>query len=121
MARREIKVLSEPPRDEHIAACGLFCTNCGAFKRNRCPGCQVGPRFHSCPVRVCVAGKGITTCADCPDFRAPRNFKECPTLNSFIARVFSVLFRSDRPGALALLRDQGRTAYLAAKRQSGKM
>jgi hypothetical protein len=35
--------------------------------------------------------------------------------------AFALLFRSNRPAALALLRDQSEDAYLAAKRQSAKM
>jgi hypothetical protein len=41
-------------------------------------------------------------------------------VNSWIAKLFRLIFRSKRPEALALLRDQGREAYLAAKRASGK-
>jgi hypothetical protein len=115
-----LPVLSQPPADEHIAACGLFCTNCGAFKRQRCKGCQVEPAFKCCPVRQCCADKSITVCADCSDFRSPRDFRECKKVNSFVAKIFALIFRSNRPGALAMLRDQGREAYLQEKRASGK-
>jgi hypothetical protein len=115
-----LPVLSQPPADAHVAACGLFCTNCGAFIKGRCQGCQVQPGFSCCPVRKCCADKGITICADCSEFRAPRDFRECKKLNSVVAKLFSLIFRSNRPAALALLRDGGREAYLQAKRASGK-
>jgi len=114
-------VLSRPEAGEHVAACGLFCSNCGKFKSGRCQGCQVEPGFRSCPVRGCCAGRGLTSCAGCSDFAAPRDFRECGKLNSWLAKVFSFIFRSDRPGALTLLRDKGQAAYLECKRATGKM
>ena len=113
--------LSSPPADAHIAACGLFCTNCGAFKKGKCAGCQIGPRyFRKCAVRACCAEKGITTCAECDEFGAPRDYRECAKLNTFVARVFSLFFGSDRPAALAMLRDRGRDIYIEEKLKSGK-
>ena len=115
-----LPILSQPSADAHIAACGLFCTNCGAFQRGRCQGCQIAPPFSCCPVRGCCVEKKITTCADCDEFRAPRDYRECKKVNSWIAKIFRFIFRSNRPEALTLLRDQGREAYLAAKRASGR-
>lgn len=109
-----------PPPDAHIAACGLFCTNCPPFRKGRCKGCQVQPPFASCPVRRCCVEKGIATCAACDAFAAPRDFRECKKLNSFIAKVFALVFRSNRPAALTLLRDQGLDAYLVEKRATGR-
>jgi hypothetical protein len=114
-------VISQPPNDAHIAACGLFCSNCGKFKKGRCQGCQVQPGYAQCATRKCVIEKGIHNCAACPQFAAPRDFRECGKIHNFIARIFALLFGSDRPGALTMLRDQGEGAYLAAKRASGKM
>jgi hypothetical protein len=116
-----VQVLSTPPADAHIAACGLFCSNCGKYKSDRCKGCQTEPGFSRCPVRACVVEKGITSCADCADFAAPRDYRECPKLNNFMSKIFSFVFRSDRVGALTLLRDEGEDAYLTAKGASGKM
>jgi hypothetical protein len=115
------RVLSEPDPGAHVSACGLFCTNCGKFKAGKCKGCQVAPAFECCPVRTCCEQRIITTCAQCTDFAAPRSYRECPKVNSFIARVISFFTRSDRPAALALLRDMGLEGYLAEKRASGRM
>lgn len=115
------QAISTPAPDAHIAACGLFCSSCGKFKREKCEGCQSKPGFSRCLVRACVVEKGITTCAECPDFAAPRDYRECPKLNNFMSKIFSFVFRSDRIGALTLLRDEGTEAYLATKRASGKM
>jgi len=121
MARTPVKVLSEPPRDAHVAACGLFCTNCGSFKKGRCQGCQVKPCFASCPVRACCESKGILNCSDCGDFKIEAELRDCKKLNNFIAKAFSLVFGSNRPAALALLREKGRDAYLEEKRRTGKM
>lgn len=115
------QALSSPPRDEHIAACGLFCTNCGRFKKGKCEGCQVSPAFANCPARSCCMEKGIITCAECPDFTTIEEYRSCKKLNSFVAKVFSFIFRTDRPTAIHFLRDSGKDAYLAEKRSSGKM
>jgi hypothetical protein len=115
-----VQEISRPAADEHIAPCGLFCTNCGKFKKGRCQGCQIQPGFAQCAARKCVIEKGITTCAQCPDFQHGRSFLECKKLNNFIAKFFALIFGSDRPGALAMLRDEGPEAYLKAKRASGR-
>ena len=109
------KVLSTPPADRHIAACGLFCSECGSLKRGRCKGCQIKPGFGRCAVRQCCAEKDITTCAACDEF-AGRDYRECRKVYSFISRVISFFTRSNRPASLAMLRDEGEDAYLAAHR-----
>jgi hypothetical protein len=114
-------VLSNPEPTAHVAACGLFCSNCRKLKRGKCQGCQIAPAFACCPVRLCCEQRKILTCAQCSEFAAPRSFRECPKVYSFVARMISLVTRSDRPAALALLRDQGLEAYLANKRQSGRM
>ena len=116
-----VEAISNPPTDEHIAPCGLFCTNCGKFKSGKCPGCQVGAGFQRCGIRKCCVEKGIITCAECGEFVHPRSYAECKKINNFIAKLFALFFGSNRPAALALLRDEGRDAYLQAKRSSGKM
>ena len=113
--------ISNPQADEHIAACGLFCTNCGKFKSGKCQGCQIAPGFQRCSIRKCVVEKGITTCAECDEFQSPSSYAECKKINNLMAKVFALIFRSNRPAALALLRDEGREAYLEAKRTSGKI
>jgi hypothetical protein len=115
------EVLSSPPDDSHIGACGLFCTNCGKFKRGRCQGCQLQSGSWRCPVRLCCAGRKITTCARCFDFESPRDYSECPKLNTFMARTASLFTGVNRLLALDLLRDRGPERYLTAKRESGKM
>lgn len=81
----------------------------------------MAPRFTRCPVRECCIEKRITTCVACNEFQAPRDFRECRRLNSLIAKLFGLMFGTDRPKALAVLRDEGHEAYLQQKRESGRM
>ena len=115
------ETISTPPAAEHIAPCGLFCSNCGKFRKGRCKGCQVQAGFARCSVRACCMGRKIETCAECADFQPPRDYRECPKVNNFISRAIGLFTGSNGPAALALLRDQGREKYLAAKRETGKM
>jgi len=108
--------ISHPAVDEHIAPCGLFCSNCGRLRKGRCAGCQVQAGFARCGIRACVVEKGIVTCAECDEFGDGRPYTECSKLNNFISKIFGLLFRSDRIGDLRMLREQGREAYLEYKR-----
>jgi len=116
-----VHAISNPSAEEHIAACGLFCTNCRKFKAGKCAGCQIAPGFARCSIRACCIRKSITTCAECDDFLSPRSYRECGKINNFIANVFALIFRSNRPAALALLRDEGKMAYVHVKRETGRM
>jgi len=93
------EAISNPPGDAHVAACGLFCTNCRKFKKGKCKGCQVEPGFARCAVRQCAIEKKITTCAECDEFQSPRDYCECRKVNNFIARIFQFLFGTNRPAA----------------------
>ena len=115
------QAISDPPADEHIAACGLFCSNCRKFKIGRCQGCQIAPGFARCDIRKCCIERGITICTECEEYPSPRSYRECTKINNPISKVLALIFKSNRPAALALLRDEGKTAYLQAKRESGKM
>lgn len=111
---------ARPAGVELIAACGLFCGNCGAYRKGKCRGCAEAPLFASCKIRACCRELGLRNCAGCADFPSPRSYAECGKINNFISKIFALLFRSDRPGALALLRDCGTEEYLRRKRDSGK-
>jgi hypothetical protein len=117
---KEVKALSHPSREEHIAACGLFCTNCRKVQSGKCAGCQEAPGFSRCATRACCAEKGIVGCFECRDFSG-RDYRECRKVHNPISRIFAFVFGSDRPAALALLRDRGREEYLKQKRAGGKM
>ena len=88
-------------RIELVAYCGLNCGGCGSYKRGRCKGCLAGGGFSSCKVRQCCLERNYRTCAGCPEYL------ECRKLNSFIAKVYSLIFRSNRRANLDSIKKMG--------------
>ncbi len=88
-----------------IAYCGLVCSECGQFKRQKCQGCHSEqPMYKGCRVKKCAMDKGISTCADCVEFS---DLKRCGKLNNFISKIFGLIFRTDRLGNLECIRGCG--------------
>ena len=101
-----------------IARCGLVCSNCGAFRGGKCGGCHCDkPMFGCCPVRACAVEKACTTCGDCAAFT---DLKACRKLNSFIARFFALIFRTNRIGNLDRIREIGLDAFKAERQTTGR-
>ncbi len=101
-----------------VARCGLVCSNCGAYQRGKCGGCHSDkPMFSHCPVKACTIEKACTTCADCADFP---DLKACGKLNSLIARLFGLIFRTNRIGNLYRIREIGMDAFKAERQASGR-
>ena len=101
------------PSNVVLAACGLVCSECGAYRKNKCGGCPSGTQMYkSCPVRKCAGDRNFTTCAQCNDFP---DLRACKKLNSFIAKVFGFIFRSNRIGALEKIRRIGLERFTAER------
>lgn len=98
-----------------VAMCGLFCGNCGKFKRNKCQGCVLQPGYSRCSIRACVLEKGYVTCAECDELEG------CKKLNNFISKVFKLIFRSDRNASLCMIQREGMEAFIQYKVDQGKM
>jgi hypothetical protein len=110
--------MSDAASEIMVARCGLVCSACGAFTRGRCEGCA-GERhmFRCCPVRACTIERGYTTCADCTEFA---DLKGCRKLNSFISKIFRMIFRTNRIGNLVQIRAGGLDAFKDERRASGR-
>jgi len=93
-------------RDEVIIAyCGLLCSDCGMFRKNRCLGCHSEkPKFRNCPVKKCAISHNYSTCAQCSDFE---NLRQCKKLNNIISKVFGFIFGANRIGNLNRIREVG--------------
>ena len=97
--------MNEQKKDVLLACCGLLCSQCGAYKKNKCQGCSSDkPMNLHCKVKPCVQTKGCQTCAECDDFE---DLKECKKLHNFISRFFAFVFRSDRIGNLNRIKEIG--------------
>ena len=101
--------MSENGNGKMIAYCGLVCSDCGAFKKQKCQGCHSEkPMFKNCPVKKCAIEKSYSTCADCEEFE---DLKQCKKLNNFISKIMGLIFRSDRIGNLYQIRENGLDAF----------
>ena len=97
--------MAEDSKDFVLAYCGLVCSQCGAYLKNRCKGCYSDkPMNRGCKVKPCALERNYSSCAECKDFA---NLKDCKKLNNFISKIFGFIFRSDRIGNLSRIREIG--------------
>ena len=98
-----------------VAYCGLYCGACGAYRRGRCPGCHQNQRAGWCKVRTCCMENGYSSCAEC---KTPTDPRDCKKFNNFIAKLFGLIFRSDRRACILQIREtglQGHAEQMAAR------
>ena len=99
----------QPLNEPVVAYCGLVCSDCGAYKKQKCAGCfSDKPLFRNCPVKKCAGERNLTTCADCSEYE---DLRQCKKLNSFIAKLFQAIFRSNRIGNLEQIRADGLESF----------
>jgi hypothetical protein len=97
-----------------IAHCGLICSDCHVFKKEKCKGCHSDkPMFASCPVKKCNNLKTYKTCADCKEFE---DLKKCKKLNSFISKIIGFFTRSNRIRNLYSIRTNGLEKFVEQKK-----
>ena len=100
-----------------VAYCGLYCGACGAYRRGRCPGCHDNQKATWCKVRTCCIENGYASCAECRTVDDPR---DCKKFNNFMAKLFGLIFRSDRRACICQIAEQGLLGHaeLMATRQT---
>ncbi|MFC1960523.1 DUF3795 domain-containing protein [Chloroflexota bacterium] len=91
-----------------VAFCGLYCGACRQNKNGKCPGCAENEKAGWCKIRTCCQEHGYATCADCTEFA---NIRDCQKVNNLMARVFSLVFRSNRPANIVRIKKIGVAAY----------
>ena len=110
------EIVSDP---ELVAYCGLYCGACGAYLRDRCPGCHENQKATWCKVRSCCIDNQYSSCADCKQFDDPN---DCKMFNNFVSKIFAFIFRSDRAACIQQIRKSGIQGHAdkmaASKRQS---
>jgi len=97
-----------------VAYCGLYCGNCGSYKRGRCRGCLDGGGYSSCKARACCLEEGYRTCAACDEYL------ECRKLHNFISKIFGLIFRTDRKANLRAIREKGIETWAEEMAASGR-
>lgn len=97
--------MSENAGEFVLAYCGLVCSGCGMFLKNKCQGCHSDkPMYRNCKVRRCAITQEYSSCAECKDFE---NLKECEKLYNLISRLFGFIFRTSRIANLERIREIG--------------
>lgn len=87
-----------------VAYCGLYCGACGAYLRDRCPGCHENQKAAWCRIRSCCRTKNYASCAECDEHKDPN---DCRLFNNWIAKLFGLVFRSDRAGCIRQIAEIG--------------
>ena len=104
---------------ELVAHCGLYCGACRAYRKGRCPGCRQNEKATWCKVRRCCIETERATCAACDEVG---DVGDCRKFNSLIARLFGLIFRSDRRACVLRIGEVGAEAFAAemaeARRQT---
>lgn len=89
------------------AKCGLYCGACSRYLKEKCPGCAANDKASWCKVRLCTIEHGYATCADC----RVGAIDDCKMYNSFMAKVFGFIFKSDRRACIERIREIGTEAF----------
>jgi hypothetical protein len=87
-----------------IAACGLYCGACKKYLAGSCPGCAGNDKATWCNVRTCTREHGWASCAECTEHADPAT---CKTHDNVIARLFGLVFDSNRRACVLELRARG--------------
>ena len=99
-----------------VARCGLYCGACKRYLKGGCPGCTENAKASWCKVRTCCIEHEYATCADCQEFDDP---SDCAKYSTFIARMFGLIFRSDRRACIMQIKENGTDAYAQTMAASG--
>jgi hypothetical protein len=101
----KMKTMNDIVKDTNlIAYCGLYCGSCKSYLKGKCTGCHENSKASWCKVRSCNIEHGYKSCADCTEFSDP---KECKKFNNFMSKIFAVLFGSDRPASINMIKTSG--------------
>lgn len=104
-----------------VAYCGLYCGACGAYLKDKCPGCHDNQKAQWCKIRLCCIEKKYSSCAECKEFTNPN---DCKKFNNLISKIFGLIFNSDRAACIQQIREIGLLGHAenmaSHKRQSIK-
>jgi hypothetical protein len=92
-----------------IAACGLYCGACKRYLNEKCPGCRENIKAAKwCKPRTCCLVHNYQSCADCRQYD---QVMECKGYNNFIAKMFGLIFRSDRKACIDMIKAKGYDSF----------
>ena len=93
-----------------VAYCGLYCGACKRYLNDKCPGCANNEKASWCKLRSCTLEKNIRSCADCDAFSDPM---DCKKFNNIIAKLFALIFNSNRAACIAKIEAVGYDDFAA--------
>ena len=93
-----------------VAYCGLYCGACRAYRKGRCPGCRENEKATWCKVRRCCVENNYATCASCDQVG---EVADCRKFNNLLAKLFGLIFRSDRGACIVRIGEVGPEAFAA--------
>ncbi len=91
-----------------VAYCGLYCGECGSYKKGKCPGCHGNEKAAWCTVRKCCIEGGRLSCADCRIFTSAT---DCKKFNNIFSKIFGFIFGSDRQASISMIKEKGYEGY----------
>ncbi|MDM8528216.1 DUF3795 domain-containing protein [Anaerolineales bacterium HSG24] len=91
-----------------VAYCGLYCGACKKYLKGSCQGCAKNEKATWCNIRLCCIENNYTSCADCKEFD---DVNDCKKYNNFVAKVFGVIFRSDRRSCIIRIKEVGNDGF----------
>ena len=100
-----------------VAYCGLYCGACSRYLKDKCQGCHENAKVTWCKVRTCCIDNKYLSCADCKQFGNP---DDCKLFNNMMAKIFALIFRSDRGACIRQIKENGIPAFaddMAANRR----
>jgi hypothetical protein len=98
-----------------IAFCGLYCGTCGKYLKEKCPGCARNEKAKWCKIRSCCIENKLLSCADCKTFKSAA---DCGKFSNLISRILALIYGSNRPAAIALIKEKGYDAFAAYMTQN---
>ncbi|MFC1489575.1 DUF3795 domain-containing protein [Candidatus Latescibacterota bacterium] len=95
---------------ELVAHCGLYCGACKRYLTEKCSGCKENVKAAWCKIRSCCIENSYKSCADCGDYKDPM---DCKKFNNIMAKLFAVIFRSNRKACIEMIKDKGYEEFAA--------
>jgi hypothetical protein len=100
-----------------VAYCGLYCGSCRSYLNEKCPGCHDNAKAAWCQIRSCCREQQTRSCAECRDHGRP---EDCGKFNNLMARLFGLVFRSDRAACIRQIRELGLAGHAQAMARDKK-
>ena len=101
-----------------VSFCGLYCGECGKYRKGKCLGCMGNEKAAWCGIRKCNIEKGYKSCAECVEFADPM---ACSKFDNLMGRLFGFLFNSNRAAGIAMIKEKGLEGFAEHMAEYGRV